>query len=75
MKKFLYFPLFFLSLRITAFSFDPSLTGNYRDLIPHPVIDNHPEWIELYDKAWELASQKVKIQDGIPQSPYMDEGL
>lgn len=75
MKKFLYFPLFFLSLRITAFSFDPSLTGHYRDLIPHPVIDNHPEWIELYDKAWELASQKVKIQDGIPQSPYMDEGL
>ena len=44
-------------------------------MIPKPVFEKNPGFVDLYWKAWELAWEKVKHQDGIPQSPYMDEGL
>lgn len=75
MKRIFYLPLLIISLQLSAFTFDPSAVERYRDFIPRLIVDDHPEWIELYDKAWELSSQKVKNQEGIPQSPYMDEGL
>lgn len=43
--------------------------------LPVPVYDAHPEYVDLYWKAWELAWGRVKHQEGIPQSPYMDENL
>ncbi|BDD08192.1 glycoside hydrolase [Fulvitalea axinellae] len=46
-----------------------------KSLIPSPVMDGDNKLVELYWKAWELAWEKVKYQDGMPQSPYMDEGL
>ncbi|MCL3781057.1 alpha,alpha-trehalase [Prolixibacteraceae bacterium JC049] len=46
-----------------------------KSLIPSPVFEENEGYVELYWKAWELAWEKVKYQEGIPQSPYMDEGL
>lgn len=46
-----------------------------RTQIPTPVFDKNSGYVDLYWKAWELAWEKVKYQEGIPQSPYMDEGL
>lgn len=41
--------------------------------IPKPVFDNNTGFVELYWKAWEQVHDHVKEQDGLPQSPYMDE--
>ncbi len=30
------------------------------DRLPQPIIDEHPEWVSLYSKAWELAFQHLK---------------
>ena len=46
-----------------------------RDSLPTPIFDEHPEFIELYWKAWELAWDHVKDIPGMPQTPYMDEGF
>ncbi len=43
--------------------------------IPSPIFDENPGLVDLYWKAWHLAWEKVKHQEGIPQTPYMDEGL
>lgn len=44
-----------------------------RTKLPQPVFDAHPEYIELYDKAWEMAFDHVADAKGLPQTPYMDE--
>ncbi|MFV0346245.1 MAG: MGH1-like glycoside hydrolase domain-containing protein [Bacteroidales bacterium] len=46
-----------------------------KDMIPHPVFKENPGMVELYWKAWEIAYEHIKDQEGIPQSPYMDEAL
>ncbi len=46
-----------------------------RSLVPEPVCESEPGFVDLYWKAWELAFDHVLSQPGIPQSPYMDEGL
>lgn len=46
-----------------------------RALIPQPVFDAEPGYVELYWKAWELAYAHVKWQKGLVQPLYMDEGL
>ena len=46
-----------------------------RNALPSPVFDEHPEFIDLYWKAWDLAWDHVKEIPGMPQSPYMDEGF
>ena len=43
--------------------------------IPHPVFDEHPEYIELYNLAWNLAKDHVKQIPGMPQDPYIDESF
>lgn len=43
--------------------------------LPQPVYEEHKEWVDLYWKAWELAWGRVKYQEGVFQSPYMDENL
>lgn len=48
---------------------------NWQDYIPIPVNDKHPEYIELYNKTWELAHEHIKTISGMPQSPYMDEAF
>lgn len=46
-----------------------------KTLIPQPVFEENTDAIELYWKAWELAWNHVKNQEGLFQSPYMDEAL
>lgn len=46
-----------------------------KDLIPQPVFDKNPALIDLYWKTWELAYNHIKEQEGIPESPYMDEAF
>jgi hypothetical protein len=31
-----------------------------RDLLPRPILEDNPGWVEMYDKAWELAFAHVK---------------
>jgi len=48
---------------------------DWQKYIPIPVCDDHPEYLEFYKKAWELAHDHVRCIPGMPQSPYMDEAL
>ena len=45
------------------------------EALPEPVYSPNPDFVDLYYKAWEIAWDRVKYQDGIPSSPYMDENL
>ncbi len=51
------------------------LFSEIKSALPVPIFDEHPEFIELYWKAWELAWDHVKDIPGMPQTPYMDEGF
>jgi hypothetical protein len=62
----------FLFVSISVFSQEKNLN---KALIPQPVFDQHPEFVDLYWKAWELAFKHIKEQKGIIQSPYMDEAF
>jgi hypothetical protein len=46
-----------------------------RSMLPTPVLDNYPEAIELYWKAWEIAWRHVLQRDDTPQHRYMDPGM
>ncbi len=48
---------------------------SWRDEIPAPVCDKHPEYLELYWKAWELAHDHIVDIPGMPRTPYMDEAF
>lgn len=50
-------------------------SDNWKASIPVPVYEEHGEYTELYNKAWELAFEHIKTIDGMPQSPYMDEAF
>lgn len=38
--------------------------------LPQPVVADHPEWVALYGKAWELAARSIRR--GKQGSAYMD---
>ena len=46
-----------------------------RNHLPEPVLDADPALVALYWTAWELAWSHVVEQEGVPRSPYMDEGF
>ncbi len=46
-----------------------------KSAIPNPIFEENQDYVDLYWKAWELAWDHIKYQDGIPQSPYMDEAF
>ena len=48
---------------------------DWKEHIPTPIYDEHPEYHALYMKAWELAYAHIKHIDGMPQTPYMDEAF
>ena len=52
----------------------PSVADGWRALLPRPVFDECPEWIALYDKAWELAHAHIVEVPGLPAPRYMDCG-
>lgn len=48
-----------------------------RGALPEPVLEQNPEWVDLYYAAWEMAWNKIKKgtpQNGFVES-YMDEGF
>lgn len=47
--------------------------ADWREALPRPVYDEHPEYLELYEKAWELAYEHIDTLPGIPSPVYMDE--
>ncbi len=49
--------------------------SNWKEYIPQPICDEHPEYLELYEKAWKLAFDHIKDLPGMPQNPYMDEAF
>lgn len=50
-------------------------SSDFKNYIPTPVFDEHPEYIEFYNKAWQLAFEHIKDIPGMPQTPYMDEAF
>ena len=46
-----------------------------RNWVPEPVFDKQPGYVDLYWTAWEQAWDHVATQEGLPQSPYMDEAF
>ena len=49
----------------------------YRELLPEPVVADHPEWIELYWAAWQMAFDKISfgtVDNGLADA-FMDEGF
>lgn len=48
---------------------------NWRAFLPRPVYGKDTRCNELYDRTWEIARAHVRKIDGMPQSPYMDEGF
>jgi hypothetical protein len=57
----------------TAYSAKPEPFN--RDWVPEPIFDKEPGYVDLYWTAWEQAWDHVATQDGLPQSPYMDEAF
>lgn len=48
---------------------------DWKSYIPVPVWKEHSEYLEFYNKAWELAFDHIKSIPGMPQNPYMDEAF
>lgn len=48
---------------------------NWQEYIPVPIYGDEDTYFEFYKKAWELAYEHIKNVDGLPQTPYMDEGF
>lgn len=46
-----------------------------RSALPEPIFDEHPGYIDLYWRAWELAWDHVVEKPGASASPYMDEAF
>lgn len=49
--------------------------NNWKDYVPVPILEDHPEYSDFYYKAWELAFKHIKNLPGMPQNPYMDEAF
>ena len=46
---------------------------DWHDLVPKPVYEARPEYLTLYNKAWELAYNHIDTVPGLPAPVYMDE--
>ena len=46
-----------------------------KDVIPTPVFDDKPEYVDLYNVAWVQARAHIKYQPALVQPRYMDEGF
>ncbi len=42
-----------------------------KESLPEPVIEGHPQWVELYYKTWELAFENVEYIDKAGWKPQM----
>ena len=48
-------------------NFNPSI--EWKSKVPDIIYDEHPEYIQLYWKAWELAHDHIKDVPNLPQTP------
>lgn len=48
---------------------------NWTTYLPQPVCEDMSEYNIFYKKAWDIARAHVKEIEGMPQTPYMDEGF
>ena len=55
-------------------NFDTKLT-DWQKSLPIPVYDRNPEYVDFYFRTWEIARKNLQDIPGMPQTPYMDEGL
>jgi glycogen debranching enzyme len=46
-----------------------------RSQVPEPIFDENPALVDLYWFSWQLAWDHVVEKEGVPQSPYIDEGF
>ena len=56
---------------------ETGLADRANKLLPRPIADDRPDWLTLYDKAWELAFAGVKrgtADNGFVRE-YLDEGF
>ena len=67
--------ILFTCLSTASFLFGQGKPKYDPEMIPSPVFDDEPGYVELYWKAWEQAYDHVKYQQGLVQPLYMDEGL
>jgi len=44
-------------------------------LVPEVIYDKNTEFVELYNKAWQLAYAHVQTISGLPVETHMDEGF
>lgn len=49
-------------------------TLSIQGVVPQPVYAADPSLVELYYKAWELAAEHIRNEDGLASPRYMDEG-
>jgi hypothetical protein len=48
-----------------------------KNLLPQPILENNPEWVQLYFAAWEMVWNKIKsgtAENGF-MNRYIDEGF
>ncbi|WP_289096164.1 trehalase family glycosidase [uncultured Pseudoalteromonas sp.] len=64
-----------ITLYFASFPVASEQYPDWRNSVPKPVYKDKNEYVDLYYKAWELAQQKMKVTENLPQSPYMDEAL
>ena len=48
---------------------------NWKEYVPQPIDDEHPNYSEFYNRAWEIAFEHIKSISEMPQNPYMDEAF
>lgn len=55
----------------------PGLSAEDREALPAPVLDDRPEWVDLYWRAWAVAFDKVRepVAGSGFVSPFVDEGF
>ncbi|TKG97048.1 hypothetical protein EYV94_01070 [Puteibacter caeruleilacunae] len=45
------------------------------NFVPQPVFEENKDFVELYYQAWRSAYKHIKTQEGLIQSPYIDEAF
>ncbi len=64
-----------MTKRLTASTIGTAKESFNRDWVPQPIFEQEPDYVELYWKAWEIAYDHVRVKEGLPQSPYIDEAF
>jgi hypothetical protein len=44
-------------------------------MVPEVYVEEHPEYTELYERAWRLAFEHIRDIPGLPVPRHMDEGF